>query len=130
MKIVLAHGVFDLFHAGHVNHLEQARNFGDKLVVSLVADEFVAKRKVIYSQDERRAILQALSCVEDVLLCMAPGPEGLLRAVRPAFYVRNDEYLNQDRPEYKICRELGILIGFTHTYPPHTSDIIRRITGK
>ena len=42
-KIVLCHGVFDLLHIGHIKHFEEAKNFGDVLVVTLTSDRFVHK---------------------------------------------------------------------------------------
>src|SRR5436190_2190199 len=42
-RIVQSHGIFDLIHPGHVCHLEEARELGDMLVVTLTADKFVNK---------------------------------------------------------------------------------------
>ena len=42
-RVVLAHGVFDLLHMGHVRHLEAAKAEGDLLVVTLTADRHVNK---------------------------------------------------------------------------------------
>ena len=33
-KVVLCHGVFDLLHIGHIKHFNEAKNFGDILVVA------------------------------------------------------------------------------------------------
>ena len=128
MRIVLCHGVFDLLHCGHIVHLQQARGFGDTLVVSLVADEFVDKKKpLINNERERMFPLRALRCVDDVILCKAPGPEDILRSLRPSIYVRGSEYINQSKPEYTVVKGLGIAVGFTRTVPPHTSEIIDRV---
>ncbi len=62
MKTVLAHGVFDLLHLGHVIHLEQAKAFGDRLFVSVLTDRFVKKPYRINNQDTRRAMVAALRC--------------------------------------------------------------------
>ena len=40
-KVVHCHGVFDLLHIGHIKHFEEARSFGDVLVVTITPDEFV-----------------------------------------------------------------------------------------
>ena len=45
-KIVLAHGVFDIFHLGHKKHLEIAKSNGDILVVSITSDRYVKKDPV------------------------------------------------------------------------------------
>ena len=42
-RIALAHGVFDLLHMGHVRHLEEARSYGDVLIVSITPDHLVNK---------------------------------------------------------------------------------------
>ena len=42
-KIVLCHGVFDLLHVGHIKHLKKAKEYGDKLVVTLTSDRYVNK---------------------------------------------------------------------------------------
>ena len=41
--LVLCHGVFDLFHPGHMEHLRQAKAMGDYLVVTITADKYVSK---------------------------------------------------------------------------------------
>ena len=45
MTKALAFGTFDRLNAGHVAFLEQARRFGDELIVLVVEDEFVTKYK-------------------------------------------------------------------------------------
>ena len=129
MITVLAHGVFDLFHDGHVEHLKQVSTFGDIVWVSVVPDRFVQKRLPIYPEAARLRILHACRYVDKAFLCDAPGPEKLLKLLRPTIYVRSDEYLARDRPEYELIRELGIDVGFTRAGPPHTSDILARIRG-
>ena len=42
-KIVHCHGVFDLLHIGHIKHFEEAKTFGDILIVTVTPDEFVNK---------------------------------------------------------------------------------------
>ena len=37
------HGVFDLLHLGHIKHFENAKNFGDILIVTVTPDEYVKK---------------------------------------------------------------------------------------
>lgn len=128
MKLVLAHGVFDLLHPDHCRHLEEARSFGDALIVSVVPDAFVQKgRPPLNSQLDRLFLLQALCMVDGAMLCGGPGPEKLLKLLRPAIYVRGSEYVSQDKPEYALCKELGIEVGFTRPLEIHTSAIIKRI---
>ena len=45
MKRVMAVGVFDLLHAGHLHYLEQAKQLGDHLTVVVAHDDTVRMRK-------------------------------------------------------------------------------------
>ena len=40
-KIIHCHGVFDLMHVGHIKHFNEAKTFGDILIISITPDEFV-----------------------------------------------------------------------------------------
>lgn len=129
MSVALTHGVFDLIHAGHMEHLKQCKLVADKLIVSVVADRFVAKKFII--QDERTRMFQVsmVKGVDEVILCEDFGPWDLLRKIKPDIYIRKDEYVKQDKPEYEVARELGIKCLFTKTVPPHTTEIVNRIWG-
>jgi FAD synthetase len=78
-KVVLASGVFDLLHLGHVRFLEDAKKAGGsnaKLIVIIARDSTVEKtkgRKSVMSEEERRALVESLKVVDEALL----GYEGL-----------------------------------------------------
>ncbi len=61
LKIVLTSGTFDLFHIGHAQYLEKAKELGDVLIVGVDSDERVKKRKgpdrPIVPENERVLIL-------------------------------------------------------------------------
>lgn len=73
-KIVLASGVFDLLHLGHVRFLEEAKKSGGekaKLIVIIARDATVEKtkgRKPIMSEDQRYALVNSLKVVDEVAL--------------------------------------------------------------
>jgi FAD synthetase len=73
-KIVLASGVFDLLHLGHVQFLEAAKRAGGekaKLIVVIARDSTVEKtkgRKPIMSEDQRRALVESLKVVDEAVL--------------------------------------------------------------
>lgn len=93
-KVVLAHGVFDLLHMGHVRHLTEARAHGDVLVVTLTADAFVNKGpgKPVFSEMLRAEMLSALAFVDWVAINHAPDAEPVLHAIRPDVYVKGSDY--------------------------------------
>ncbi|MBR6037919.1 MAG: adenylyltransferase/cytidyltransferase family protein [Candidatus Methanomethylophilaceae archaeon] len=45
MVRVMASGVFDLIHTGHISYLEQAKSMGDELVVVVACDATVREKK-------------------------------------------------------------------------------------
>jgi FAD synthetase len=78
-KVVIASGVFDLLHLGHVRFLEDAKKAGGKnakLIVIIAKDTTAEKmkgKKPIMSEDQRKALVESLRVVDEVLL----GYEGL-----------------------------------------------------
>jgi FAD synthetase len=73
-KVVLASGVFDLLHLGHVKFLEEAKKAGGKdaeLVVIIARDSTVEEnkgRKPIMSENQRRALVESLKVVDEAVL--------------------------------------------------------------
>ena len=71
---VLAAGVFDLLHYGHIRYLEEAKKTGgpdSRLVVIVTRDETVRRQKEsdpIIPEDQRRAVIEALKVVDEALL--------------------------------------------------------------
>jgi FAD synthetase len=72
--VVLASGVFDLLHLGHVRFLEEAKRAGGEnaeLVVIVARDSTVEKtkgRKPIMSEDQRCALVESLKVVDRTVL--------------------------------------------------------------
>ncbi len=73
-KVVLASGVFDLLHLGHVRFLEEAKKAGGEnaeLIVIIARDSTVEKtkgKKPIMSEDQRRALVESLKVVDMAVL--------------------------------------------------------------
>ncbi|MEK4947768.1 glycerol-3-phosphate cytidylyltransferase [Carnobacterium sp. FSL W8-0810] len=69
MKKVITYGTFDLLHKGHVLLLQRARELGDHLTVVMSTDEFnsIKGKKAYTSWEDRKLILEALSCVDKVI---------------------------------------------------------------
>jgi len=74
MKRIMAVGVFDLLHAGHLHYLEQAKALGDHLTVVVAHDDTVRKRKhePVTSQDLRRRMVAGLKPVDEVVVGNPP----------------------------------------------------------
>jgi len=75
MVRVMAVGIFDLLHAGHLHYVEQAKSLGDELVVVIAHDETVRKQKhePITSQELRRRMVEGLKPVDSAVVGNPPG---------------------------------------------------------
>src|SRR5271170_8339670 len=91
-RIVFAHGVFDLLHAGHVRYLRAARDEGDLLVVAIHSDASARKLKgdgrPILTERARSALVAALSAVDYVIIFDDADVKPLLREFQPDVYAR------------------------------------------
>ena len=95
-KIVLTQGVFDLVHIGHARYCEEAKKFGDFLIVGVDSDEKVRARKgpdrPIVPQEERLEMLTYLRAVDLVVLKQLHTPKlFLIKSVRPDVLVATKE---------------------------------------
>ena len=69
MKKVITFGTFDVFHVGHVNILERAKALGGYLIVGVSSDQLNFSKKgrnPIYSEADRKKIIESLRCVDEV----------------------------------------------------------------
>lgn len=82
---VMAAGVFDLLHLGHVHYLTEAKKHGEELVVVVATDVMVAKRKhqPIIPQDQRLALVAALKPVDIAILGSPLDQYATVVAVQP-----------------------------------------------
>ena len=74
MVRVMAVGVFDLLHAGHLHYLEQAKSLGDHLTVIVAHDDTVRMRKhePVTSQDLRQRMVAGLKPVDHAMVGNPP----------------------------------------------------------
>ena len=74
MTRVMAVGVFDLLHAGHLHYLEQAKSLGNFLIVVVAHDDTVRKRKhePVTGQDLRRRMVEGLKPVDKAVIGNPP----------------------------------------------------------
>jgi FAD synthetase len=72
--LVLASGVFDLVHYGHIRFIEEAKKLGgenSRLVVIIARDKTVKRLKgrlPIIPEDQRRAVVESLKPVDEAIL--------------------------------------------------------------
>lgn len=95
-KIVFCNGVFDILHKGHIEMLAWAAGLGSKLVIAINSDASARALKghdrPINSQDDRKAVLQALKFVSEVLIFDSLQPNQLIQTLKPNIIVRGGEF--------------------------------------
>ena len=118
--VVLAHGVFDLVHMGHVRHLEAARREGTILMVTVTADTYVNKGpgRPIFPEAMRAEMLAALEYVDWVAVNHSPTAEPVLELIRPDVYVKGSDYEN---PEDDVT---GKITAEQHLVEQHNGKIV------
>jgi len=85
-RVVVAFGVFDLLHPGHIAFLEEARRCGDRLIVVVTRDERAENekgRRPYFCLEERIGMLAALSCVDEVVAGDRVGEWTMVERLRP-----------------------------------------------
>lgn len=103
-KLVVTNGCFDILHLGHVTYLENARNYGDALLIGVNSDDAVRGLKgagrPVNSETDRQSVLAALQSVDGVCLFTDTAATKFLAAAQPDIYVKGGDYtletLNQD----------------------------------
>ena len=87
MVRVMAVGVFDLLHAGHLHYVEQAKSLGDELIVVVAHDDTVRKQKhePVTNQDLRRRMVMGLKPVNEAIVGNPPSVPifEILEVVKP-----------------------------------------------
>jgi rfaE bifunctional protein nucleotidyltransferase chain/domain len=136
-RIVLCHGVFDLLHIGHVRHFEQARKFGDVLVVTLTPDHFVNKGpgRPAFPQGLRAEFIGALQCVDYVAINRWPSAVETIHALRPNVFVKGSEFQNLSdtighvSEEGNAVRSIGGEICFTEDITFSSSALLNQFSA-
>lgn len=95
-KIVQCHGVFDLLHPGHLNHLAEAKAHGEFLVVTVTSDRYVNKGpgRPYFSDENRALVLAGLELVDLVAISDFPDALTALDCVKPSVYAKGPDYVN------------------------------------
>jgi len=85
MARVMATGVFDLLHIGHLHYLKEAKKLGDELIVVIATDETVRKRKhnPIIPQEMRREMVEALKPVDRAVMGHTNDPLKIVEEIKP-----------------------------------------------
>ncbi len=95
-SVVFTNGCFDLLHRGHVEYLEQAKTYGQLLLVGLNSDRSVRALKgpgrPVSNEADRAAVLSALACVDHVLIFDEPTPARVIERLVPDVLAKGGDW--------------------------------------
>ncbi|HDD42116.1 MAG TPA: FAD synthase [Nitrososphaeria archaeon] len=139
-KRVLASGVFELIHPGHLRFLEEAKRLGGegaKLIVVVARDETVRRRKgrePILGEDARRYVVSMLKPVDEAILGYAPlSFEKVIEQVKPDLVVFGHDQADLMRTFQEFVREKGLRIEvarvrkYSSYEPCSTTEILEKV---
>ena len=122
MKRIMAVGVFDLLHAGHLHYLEQAKALGQHLTVVIAHDDTVRIRKhePVTNHDLRRRMVEGLKPVDEAIIGNPPEVPifDILPLVKPDLIALG---YDQEHAEESIKRKLTEL--------GHEDIVVVRVEG-
>lgn len=109
--VVLANGVFDLLHVGHVRYLWAAKQLGDVLFVGVNSDASARALKgpgrPLVPEAERAELLAHLASVDYVVIFPETTVVELLRALKPHVHAKGTDYTAETVPEREVVAAWG-----------------------
>ena len=123
-KIGYTQGTYDLFHIGHLNLLNHAKEQCDYLIVGVNTDKLVKEYKnksVVIPEEERARIVDSIKSVDEVVLTDTLDKMEIAKKIKfDAIFIGDDWINNQRWIDTKIEMEK---IGIDFVFLPHTDGI-------
>ncbi|MBH30588.1 MAG: transposase [Candidatus Marinimicrobia bacterium] len=135
--VVHCHGVFDLLHIGHIKHFEEAKSFGDLLVVTITADANVNKgpNRPAFTTDLRLQALAGLETVDYVAENRWPTAVEAIKLIKPHIYCKGPDFKNHSDDitgkiveEEEVVKSLGGEIRYTSDITFSSSNLLNRFS--
>jgi len=111
LHVVLAGGVFDIIHPGHIYTLNAAKALGDVLVVVVATDntsEKMKKRRPLHTQEQRQELVNSLSVVD---LCLVGQEDDIFKTVnrvRPQIIALGYDQIHQEKFITDGCKKIEL----------------------
>ena len=136
-NIVLTSGCFDIVHVGHIQHLIQAKNDGDVLMVCMSSDEQIKKLKgdtrPINTYLDRINLFKMIGCVDYIIMYNEVNNDteetlgSIMRIVNPSLWVKGSDYtIEKIREKHPYLRNIKIYPNIPNR---STTSIIEKITN-
>ncbi|MDX1441414.1 MAG: adenylyltransferase/cytidyltransferase family protein [Nitrosopumilaceae archaeon] len=136
LKVVLAGGVFDIIHPGHIHTLKAAKILGDVLIVVIATDntaDKMKKRRPLHDQEQRKMLVDSLSVVDLSVV----GHEGdifkTVDIIKPQIIALGYDQVHQEKFITEGCRKIKLDVQVARLQSPIpevSSSIIEKKYGE
>jgi len=121
IRVVLAGGVFDIIHPGHLHTLRAAKALGNVLVVVIATDSTAQKMKnrtPLHNMELRRDLVRSLSMVDYAMV----GYEGdifkTVKLVKPDIIALGYDQIHQEKFIVDGCKKIGVDVSIARLQSP------------
>jgi len=135
-KTVLAGGVFDIIHPGHIHTLNAAKALGDVLVVAIATDKTaqkMKKRQPLHNQELRRELVSCLSMVDKAIVGHEDDIFETVKAIKPDIIVLGYDQVHQEQFISDGCKRINLdveIVRLQSPVPELSSSEIEKEYGK
>ena len=111
LRVVLAGGVFDIIHPGHIHTLNAAKSLGDVLVVVVATDNTAVKmkkRRPLHSKEQRQELVNSLIMVD---LCLIGQEDDIFKTVnlvKPQIIALGYDQVHQEKFIIDGCKKIQL----------------------
>ena len=135
-KIVLAGGVFDIIHPGHIHTLTAAKALGDVLVVAIATDKTAQKMKKmtpLHDQELRCELVSSLSMVDEAIVGHEKDIFETVKEVKPDIIALGYDQIHQEKFISDGCKRISLdieIVRLQSPIPKLSSSEIEKRYGK
>ena len=136
LRVVLAGGVFDIIHPGHISTLNAAKVLGDVLVVVVATDNTAVKmkkRKPIHNQEQRQELVNSLEVVDLCLIGQENDIFKTVNLVKPQIIALGYDQIHQEQFITEGCKKIKLdtkVARLQSPIPESSSSKIEKEYGK
>jgi len=136
LRVVLAGGVFDIIHPGHIHTLKAAKALGDILVVAIATDKTAQKMKKripLHNQELRCELVDCLSMVDVAIIGHENDIFETVKLVKPEIIALGYDQIHQEKFMSDGCKRINLntkIVRLQSPVPELSSSDIQKEYGK
>lgn len=117
-------GVYDMFHVGHLNLINNAKLQCEYLVVGVNADKLVQEYKnktPVICEEERRLIVESIKSVDEAIIAYTLDKVEQLKHIGFDAVFIGDDWIGN--PRWKKTKDILAEMGVDVVFLPHTKGV-------